>query len=199
MSLIYHQGTDLRNCIWLSPRLPGTIASPIFPTTHRVVNLSSEFSEASAGGLGCCSVTQSCQTRCDPKDCHMPGFPVLHHLPELAQTHVHWVCDAIQPFHPLSSPSPPAINLSQHQGLFQWVSSSHQVAKVLEFQLQHQSFQWTHTLDWSPLGWTGWISSQSKGLSRVFSNTTVKKHQFFSAQLSSQSNTHIHTWLLEKP
>ena len=71
-----------------------------------------------------------------------------------------------------------------------WVSSSHQVAKVLEFQLQHQSFQWTI---WSPLGWTGWISLQSKGLSRVFSNTTVQNHQFFDAQLSLQLSSHIHT------
>ena len=78
-----------------------------------------------------------------PMDRSMPGLPVLHHLPEFAQTHVHWVSDAIQPSHPLSSPSPPAFNLSQHQGLFQWVSSSHHVAKVLEF--QHQSFQWILT------------------------------------------------------
>ena len=70
----------------------------------------------------CCSVTQSCLTFCDPVDCSMPGFLVLHHLPELAQIHVHWVGDAIQPSHPLSSPSPPAFSLSQHQGLFQWVS-----------------------------------------------------------------------------
>ena len=76
-----------------------------------------------------------------PMDCSMPDFPVFHQLPELAQTHIHWVSDAIQSSHPLSSPSPPAFNLSQHQGFFQWVSSSHQVAKVLEFQLQHQSFQ----------------------------------------------------------
>ena len=75
-------------------------------------------------------------------DCSMPGFPVHHPLAELAQTHVHRVGDAIQPSHPLSSPSPPALNLAQHQGLFKWVSSSHQVAKVLKFQLQHQSFQW---------------------------------------------------------
>ena len=87
------------------------------------------------------SVTQSCLSRCDSIDCSMPGFPVHHQLPELAQTHVHWVGDAIQPSHPLSSPSP-AFNLSQHQGLFQWVSSLHQVAKVLEFQLQRHSFQW---------------------------------------------------------
>jgi len=88
------------------------------------------------------SVTQSCPTLCNPMDCSMPGFPVHHQLPELTQTHGHWVGDAIQPCHPLSTPSPPAFNFSQHQSLFQWVSSSYQVAKVLEFQLQHQSFQW---------------------------------------------------------
>ena len=92
------------------------------------------------------SVIHSCPTLCDPMDCSTPGFPVLHHLTELAQTHVHWVGDAIQPSHPLSSPSPPAFNLSQHQGLFQWVASSHQVAKVLE--LQSQSFQWIFRTDW---------------------------------------------------
>ena len=86
------------------------------------------------------SVAQSCPTLCNPVDCSMPGFPVHHQLPELAQTHVHRVGDAIQPSHSLLSPSPPAFNVSQHQGLFQWVSFSHQVARVLEFQLQHQSF-----------------------------------------------------------
>ena len=80
-------------------------------------------------------------------DCSMPGFTVHHQLPGLAQTYVHWDGDAIQPSHPLLSPSPPAFNLSQHQGLFQWVSYSHQVAKVLEFQLQHQSFQWMFRTD----------------------------------------------------
>ena len=89
------------------------------------------------------SVAQSCLTLCDPMECSTPGLPVYHQLPELTQTHVHWVVDAIQPSHPLSSPSPPTLNLSQHRGLFKWVSSSHQVAKVLEFQLQHQSYQWT--------------------------------------------------------
>ena len=89
------------------------------------------------------SVTQSCPTLCDPMNCSVPGLPVHHQLPESTQTHVRWVSDAIQPSHPLSSPSPPALNLFQHQGLFKWVSSLHQVAKVLEFQLQHQSFQWT--------------------------------------------------------
>ena len=84
------------------------------------------------------SVAQSCLTLCNPMNCSTPGLPVHHQLPEPTQTHVHWVSDAIQPSHPLSSPSPPALNLSQHQGLFKWVSSLHQVAKVLEFQLQHQ-------------------------------------------------------------
>ena len=93
------------------------------------------------------SVTQLCPTLCNPMDCSMPGLPVHHQLPEFTQTHVHWIGSAIQLTHPLSSPSPPALNLSQHQGLFQWVSSLHQVAKVLEFQLQHQSFQWTPRTD----------------------------------------------------
>ena len=93
------------------------------------------------------------------------------------------VSSAIQPSHPLLSPSPPTFNLSQHLGLFKWVSSSHQVSKVLEFQLQHQ-FLPINIQDWFPLGWTGRISLQSKGLLRVFSNTTVQKHQFFGAQLS---------------
>ena len=93
------------------------------------------------------SVTQSCPTLCDPLNHSMPVLPVHHQLPEFTQTHVHRVGDAIQPSHPLSSPSPPDPNPSQHQGLFQWVNSSHQVAKVLEFQLQHQSFQWTRRTD----------------------------------------------------
>ena len=88
------------------------------------------------------SVTQSCPTLCDPMDCSTPDLPVHHQLLEFTQTHVHWVGDAIQLSHPLSSPSPPTFNLSQLQCLFKWVSSSHLVAKILEFQLQHQSFQW---------------------------------------------------------
>ena len=91
--------------------------------------------------------------------------------------------DAVQPSHPLSSPSPPAFSLSQHQGLFKWVSSLHRVAKVLEFQLQHQPFP-MNIQDWFPLRWSGWISLQSKGLSRVFSNTAVQKHQYYGAQVS---------------
>ena len=89
----------------------------------------------------------SCAQLCDPMDCSTPDFPVLHQLLEVAQTHVHRVGDAIQPSYLLSSPSSPSFNPSQHQGLFQGVSSSHQVAKVLEFQLQHQSFQWIFRTD----------------------------------------------------
>ena len=144
------------------------------------------------------SIAQSCPTLCDPMNRSMPGFPVHHQHPEFTQTHVHRVSDAIQPSHPLLSPSPPAPNPSQNQGLFQWVSSSHEVAKVLGVSALASVLP-KNTQDWSPLGWTGWTSLQSRGLSRVFSNTTVQKHQFFSTQLSSQSNSHIHTWLLEKP
>jgi len=144
------------------------------------------------------SVAQLCPTLCDPMNCSTPGLPVYHQLPEFAQTQVHRVGDAIQPSHPLSSPSPPAdqflpasesFPMSQ---LFSWGSQSIGVSALA-------SFIPKNTQDWSPLEWTGWISLQSKELSRVFSNTTVQKHQFFGAQLSSQSNSHIHTWLLEKP
>ena len=104
-----------------------------------------------------CSVAQLCLSLCNPMDCSTPGFPVLHCLPEFAHTHVHWVGDVIQPSHPLSSPSPPALNLTQHQSLLQWVSCLHQVAKVLELQPQPQFFQWIFRVDflydwlvWSP-------------------------------------------------
>ena len=109
----------------------GSNMSEAFP---KIQFLSNQFS----------SVAQSCPTLCDPMNHSTPGLPVHHKLPEFTQTHVHRVGDAIQPSH-LSSPSAPALNLSQHQGLFKWVSSSHQVAKVLE--LQHQSFQWTPRTD----------------------------------------------------
>jgi len=133
-------------------------------------------------------------TLCDPMDCNTPDFPVLHHLPRFAQTHVHWVGEDIQPSYPLSPPTP-KINISQLQGLFQWVSSSHQVAKISE--LQHQFFQWIFQ-DWFPLGLTNLISLQSKGLSRVFSNTTGGKHQYFHVQASLRSNSHVCAWLLGK-
>ena len=136
----------------------------------------------------CCSVTKSSLTLCDPMNYSMSGFPVLPYLPEFAKTHVCWVSDENQPSHPLSSRSPPTFNLSQLQSLFPWVSSSNQVAKVFSFSIgpfnEYSGF---------PLGWTGWISLQSKGLSRVFSNTTVEKHQFFGAQPFLLSSSHIHT------
>ena len=92
--------------------------------------------------MNCCLVAKLCPTVCDLMNCNTPGLPILHCLPEFAQTQVHWVGDAIQPSYPLSPPSPPALNLSQHQGLFQWISSLHQVTKVSELELQQQSFQW---------------------------------------------------------
>ena len=115
-----------------------------------------------------CSVVS---TLCDPMDCSTPGLPVHHQLQDPIQTHVHWVDDAIQPSHPLSFLSPPTFNLSQHQGLFKWVSSSHQMAK--ELVSASASILPMNIQDWFPLGWTSWISLQSKGLSRVFSSTTV--------------------------
>ena len=129
------------------------------------------------------SVTQSCRTVCDPMNRSTPGLPVHHQLPELTQTHAHWVGDAIQPSHPLSFPSPPSLSLSQHQGLFQmsqlFASGGQSIGVSVSTSVLPMNTQ-----DWSPLGWTGWISSQSEGLSRVFSNTTVQKHQIFSTQLS---------------
>ena len=133
----------------------------------------------------------------NPMDCRTLGFLVLHHLPELAQTHVHWVSDAIQPSHPLSPPSPPAFIFpaSGSFSMSQFFTSGGQSIRVSA----SASALPMNIQDWFPLGLTGWISLQSKGLSRVFSNTTVQKHQFFSAQSYLWSNTHIHTWLLEKP
>ena len=123
-------------------------------------------------GMCCyCSVAKSCPTLCKPMHCSMPGFAALHCLPDIVQTHVHWVGDAIQPSHPLPPPSPPALNLSQHQGLFQLVDSSHQVVKVLEF--QHQSFP-MNIQGWFPLGLIDLMSLLAKGLSRVFSSTIIE-------------------------
>ena len=133
-------------------------------------SLSSSLSEFS-------SVAQSCPTLCDPMNHSTPGLPVYHQLPEFTQTHAHRVSDTIQPSHPLSSPfsscpqSLPASGSFPMSQLFAWGSQSIGVsasASVLPM----------NTQDWSPLGWTGWISLQSKGLSRVFSNTIVQKHQF---------------------
>ena len=110
-----------------------------------------------------------------------PGLPVHHQLPEFTKTHLHWVCDAIQPSHPLSFPSPRAFNLSQHQGLFKWVSSLHQVAKVLEFQLQHQSFQWTFRTD---LLYDGLVGSPWSLLQHHSSKASILPYSaFFIVQL----------------
>ena len=144
--------------------------------------------------LCCCSVTKSCPPLCKPMNCSTPGFSVLHYLPEFAQTQVHWVSDAIQPSHPLLSPSLLALNISQHQSFFQRVSSSHQVAKTLELQLQPFQLK-----GWFPLELTVLISLLSKGLSRVFCSTTVWKHPFLGTEPSLWPNSHIHTWSLEKP
>ena len=129
------------------------------------------------------SVTQSGPTLGDAMDCSTPGLPVHHQLWEYTQTHVHWVSDSIQPSYPLSSPSPPALNLSQHQGFFpmsQVFASGGQSTGVSA----SISALPMNTQDWSSLGWTSWISLQTKGLSRGFSNTTVQNHQFFGTQLS---------------
>ena len=124
-----------------------------------------------------------------PMDCSTPGLAIHHQLPESTQTHVHWVGDTIQPTHPLSSPSPPTFNLSQCQGSKE---SAPQIRcpKYWSFSFNILVVLPMNTQDWSPLEWTGWITLQSKGLSRVFSNTTVQKHQFFGIQLSLQSNSH---------
>ena len=142
------------------------------------------------------SVTQSCLTLCNPVDCNTPGLPVHHQLPGFTQTHIHQISDAIQQSHPLSSPSPPAcFPASGSFPMSQFFSSGGQSIGVLA----SASVLPMNIQDWFPLGWTGWISLQSKGLSRVFSSTIFWKHQFFSAQPSLWFNSHIHTWLLEKP
>ena len=134
------------------------------------------------------SVAQSCPTLYDPMDCSSPGLPVHHQLPEFTQTHVHWVGDAIQSSHPLSSPSPPAFNLSQHQGLFKWVSSFHQVAKVLEFQLQHQSFNEHSGLTSFRMDWLDLLAVQGtlKSLLQHHSSkaSILQRSAFFTVQLS---------------
>ena len=127
-------------------------------------------------------VAQSCLTLCDPMDCSTPGLPVHNQLPELTQTRVHRVDDAIQPSHPLSSPSPPTFNFPSIR-----VFSSESVLPIRWPKYWSFSFSISPSNEYSnefPLGWTVWISLQSKGLLRVFSNTTVQKYQFFSAQLS---------------
>ena len=142
----------------------------------------------------CCSVAQLWPALCDPMNCSTPGFPVLHYLQEFAQTHVHWVDDLIQPSHPLS---PPCLVAS----IF---PSIRVFSNELAFHIRWPSY-WSFSISpsneysgWFPLGLTGLILP-SKGLSRVFSSTTVQKHQFFGTKPSLWSNSHIHIWLLGKP
>ena len=141
---------------------------------------------------------QSCLTLCDPIKCSTPGLPVHHQLPESTQTHVHWVgwchqtiLSSVVPFSSCPKSFPALRSSFQMSQLFAWGGQSIGVSALA-------SVLPMNTWDWS-LEWTGWISLQTKGLSRVFSKTAVQKHQFFGAQLSSQSNSHIHTWPLEKP
>ena len=141
---IYLTGSDeldAMNLVFSTLRFKPAFSLPSFSFIKRL------FCYSSLSAIQFSSVAESCPVFCDPMDCSMPGLPLHHQLLELTQTHVLWVDDPIQPSYPLSSPSPPAFNLSQHQGLFKWVSSSHQVAKVLDFQLQHQSFQWIFRTD----------------------------------------------------
>ena len=149
------------------------------------------------------SVTQSCLTLCNSMNHSTPGLPVHHQLPEFTQTHVHRVCDAIQPSHPLLYPSPHAPPSPPAP-----IPSSIKVFSNGSTLRMRCPKYWSFSFNISPsnehpglisLGWTGWISLQSKGLSRVFFNITVQTHQFFGVQLSSQSSSHIHTWPLEKP
>ena len=140
------------------------------------------------------SVAQSCPTLCDTMNCSTPGLPVHHHLPEFTQTHIHLVGDAIQPSHPLSSNFPPVPNPSQQEGVR--VFSNESTLRMRWPKYWSFSFSTIPSKEIAGLisfRMDGWISFQSKGLSRVFSNTTVQKHQFFGAQPSSQSNSHIHT------
>ena len=144
-----------------------------------------------------CSVAKSCPTLPDPMDCCMPAFPVRHHLLEFAQVLIHWIGDAIQTSHPLSS-SPSAFNLAHHQGFFPvsqlFTSGGQSIGASVSTSVLPKSIQ-----GWFPLGLTGLISLRSKGLSRVFSSSAVWKHKFFSTQPSLWSPSHNSTWLLGKP
>ena len=137
------------------------------------------------------SVAQLCPTLCDPMNCSTPGLPVHHQLPEFTETHAHRVSDAIQPSHPLSSPSPPTPSPPSIRVFYNESTLRMRWPKYWSFSfsiIPPKKSQGS-----SPSEWTRWISLQSKELSRVFSNTTVQKHQFFRPQPSSQSNSHIHT------
>ena len=166
---------------WKHPRASNLRLKKIFIWVVLLFSFEMLFRKQIMGSVQFSSVTQLCLTLCDPMDYNTPGFPVHHQLPELTQTHVHWVSDAIQLSHPLSSPSPPTLNLSQHQGLFQWVCSF-----CIRWP-EYWSFSISPSNEYSGLisfrmDWLDLLAVQ--GLSRVFSNTTVQKHQFFDTQTS---------------
>ena len=140
---------------FLLPKMPLSHIFVLLPSWHKEISLRSplrrilwtlQLNQQTAHTVlypsCCCSVSKLCPALCNTMDCNTPASSGFHYLLELTQSHVHWVNYAIQPSHPLWSPSPPALNLSQHQGLFQWVSSSYQMAKVLELQFHYQPFQW---------------------------------------------------------
>ena len=135
----------------------------VYPTYAVIYAVCAQFS----------SVAQLCLTLCDLMDCSMQSLPVHHQLPDFTQTHVHWVGDALQPSHPLSSSSPPAFNLSHHEGIFKWVSSSHQMAKVLKFHLQNHSFQWIFRTDFIRIDWLELLAVQGT-LENVLQHHTAK-------------------------
>ena len=184
-------------CIIFMTVSPAVNSDKISTSSPLTTQLGKAMAKCKFWNMSWFSSVQSCLTLCDPMNRSTPGLPVHHQLLEFTQTHVHRVSDAIQPSHPLASPSPPAPSPSQHQSFpmsqfFAWGGQSTGVSALASFLPKKSQ-------GWSPSEWTGWIRLQSKGLSRVFSNTIVQKHQFFGAQLSSQSNSHIHTWPMEKP
>ena len=151
----------------------------------------------------CCSVTKLCLTLCDPMNCCLPASSVLHYFPEFAHIRVHWVGDDIQLSHLLSPSSPPTLNLSPHQDLFQQVSSLHQVVKLLELQFQHEFFQWILEVFITKVDflwdWLIWFPCSPRDSQESSPAPQFEKYQFFDAQPSLWSNVHIYTWLQQKP
>ena len=144
----------------------------------------------------CCWIAQSCPTLCDPMNYNKPGLPFPHHLPKFAQVHVHCISDAIQPSHPLMPSSPSSLNLSQLQGLFQWVGCSHQVTKIQELQPQHRSFQWIFRVVSLKIDWFDLPAAQG---TLKESSTTIQRHLFFVALPSLWSSSHNCKWPLGRP
>ena len=165
--------------------------------SHSVVHLKQYRSTVNWLCYYCCSVTQSCLTLCNPMDCRMAGLSVLHHVPDFAQVHAHCISDAIQPSHPLMPSSPSALNLCQHQGLFQWVGCSHQKTKMLELSVSISPSNEYSGLISLKIDWFDLFAD--KRLPGVFSSLTVWRHQFFSTLPSLWSSSNNYTWLLGRP